>query len=182
MDNVLRFAIRGSLVFAVVACFTWTAAQEAAQPGPEHERLGYFVGKWTNEGEIKENPMGLPAGKFSGKDECDWFEGKFAVVCKSQGDGPMGSNTGLGIMSYSASEGVYTYYGTDSMGMTMTTIPRGKVEGKAWVYEDESKMGDVTVKNRYSIEETSPNTYTFKWELQGHEGWMTVMEGTSTRK
>jgi hypothetical protein len=181
MDNVRRFAIGGLLVFAVVACFTWTVAQEAPQPGPEHEKLGFFVGKWTSEGELKENAMGMPPGKFSGKDECEWFEGKFSVVCKNEGDGPMGHNKGIGIMSYSATEGVYTYYGTDSMGMTMTSVPRGKVDGKTWVYDDESKMGDKTIKNRYTIVETSPDSYTFKWEVQGPDGWTTVMEGKSAR-
>jgi hypothetical protein len=31
---------------------------QAPKPGPEHARLGYFVGKWTAEGDVKPGPMG----------------------------------------------------------------------------------------------------------------------------
>ena len=37
-------------------------AAQAPKPGPEHARLGYFVGKWKTEGEAKPGPMG-PGGK-----------------------------------------------------------------------------------------------------------------------
>ncbi len=181
MRKVQRFAVCAAVIFSVAVCLTLVGAQEAPVRGPEHDRLAYFVGNWTNEGEIKENPMGMPAGKFSGKDRCDWFEGKFAVVCNNSGTGPMGSNTGMGIISYSSMEGIYTYYGTDSTGMAMTTIPRGRVDGKNWVYDDESKMGDKMVKNRYSMVELSATSYTFKWEVEGPDGWTTVMQGTAKK-
>lgn len=169
-------------VLAVIVSFTMINAQERPKPGPEHQRLGFFVGKWSSEGEINENPLGMPSGKFSGKDSCDWFEGKFSVVCHSEGDGPMGASKGIGIMSYSPMDGVYTYYGTDSIGMTMTTIPLGKVDGKTWVYDDEAEMGGITLKNRYTIVETSDSSYTFKWEIEGEGGeWMTVMHGRNTK-
>ncbi len=120
----------------------------------------------------------MPAGKFTGTDRCEWFEGKFAVVCHSEGDGPMGPTKGMGIMSYSADAKAYTYYGTDSSGMAMTTVPKGKIDGKTWVYDDESMMGGTMVKSRYTMVETSNTSYTFKWEMQGPDGqWMTVMEG-----
>jgi hypothetical protein len=62
---------------------------------------------------------------MTSKDTCEWHEGRFAVICRSEGTGPMGPTKGLGILSYSPEEKVYTYYGTDSSGMmTMTTIPR----------------------------------------------------------
>ena len=37
---------------------------QAPKPGPEHARLGYFVGKWKAEGEMKPGPMG-PGGKMT---------------------------------------------------------------------------------------------------------------------
>ena len=154
---------------------------KAPKPGPEHERLGYFVGKWKGEGTIGENPF-MPSGKFTSTDTCEWFEGKFAVVCRSQGKGPMGPTRGLGIMSYSAGEKVYTYYGVENGPMTMTTVPRGTVEGDTWTYTDESKMGDQTVKSRYVIRQIDKNSYTFKWETQGPDGqWKTLVEGKTKR-
>jgi len=61
-------------------------------------------------------------------------------------------------------------------------VPRGTVQGGTWVYDDETKMGGKSVKSRYTIKETSPTSYTFKWETMGDDGaWQTVMEGKSTK-
>ena len=39
------------------------------------------------------------------------------------------------------------------------------------------------VKSRYVINEVSPTSYSFKWEMQGADGaWQTVMAGTQTKK
>ena len=152
------------------------------KPGPEHQRLGYFVGTWHGEAEVKPNPF-MPAGKITSDDTCRWFEGGFAVVCDSTGTSPMGPTKSIGIMGYSTEEKVYTYAGVDNSPMTMTSVPRGTVHGGSWVYEDESKMGGKVVKSRYLINEKSPNAYTFKWEMMGEKGaWQTIVEGTSTKK
>jgi hypothetical protein len=154
---------------------------KAPKPGPEHQRLGYFVGNWTTEGEMKPSEMG-PGGKLTSTDKCAWFDGGFAVVCHSEGKGPMGPSKSIGILSYSAEEKVYTYAGVDNSGMTMTTVPRGKVQGDTWTYNDESMMGGNKVKSRVIIKELSPSAYTFKMEMQGPDGkWASVMESKSTK-
>jgi len=154
---------------------------EKPKPGPELQKLGYFVGKWTSEGDMKPSPAG-PGGKFTSTDNCTWYEGGFAVVCNSTGKGPMGPTKGLGIMSYSTEDQVYTYYGVDNTGMVMSTVPKGTVQGDTWTYADESKMGGKTFKSRYTIQQLSPSSYTFKWEMMGDDGtWMAMMEGKSTK-
>lgn len=174
----LAAAVTLSLLLAPAAL---AEAPKAPKPGPEHERLGYFVGKWKSEGTVAENPF-MPAGKVSATDSCEWFEGKFAVVCRSQGKGPMGPTRMLGIMGYSAEEKAYVYYGVENNPMTMTTVPRGTVEGDTWTYSDESKMGDKVVKSRYVIKQVDKKSYTFKYEMQGPDGqWKTIVEGKSTR-
>ena len=163
--------------------FQFASAQEpkAPKPGPEHQRLGYYVGNWTTEGEVKPSEMG-PAGKITSTDKCDWFEGRFAVVCHSDGKSPTGPTKSLGILSYSPEEKVYTYYGVDNSGYTMTTAPRGTVQGDTWNYTDESMMGGKKVKSRVMIKELSPSAYTFKMDLQGPDGkWANVMETKSTK-
>ena len=71
------------------------AAQAPPQkPGPEHKRLERMVGQWQYEGEAKASPLG-PAGKISGSETCEWFQGGFGVVCRSKGTGPKGPMTGL---------------------------------------------------------------------------------------
>ena len=154
---------------------------KAPKPGPEHQRLGYFVGTWTTEGEMHDSEMG-PGGKFTGTDKCAWFEGGFAVVCNSEGKSPMGPSKSIGILGYSAEEKVYTYSGVDNSGMTMTTVPRGKLQGDTWTYNDESMMGGKKVKSRVVIKELSPTAYTFKMEMQTPDGkWAPLMESKSTK-
>ncbi len=153
----------------------------APKPGPEHQRLGYFVGKWTTEGEMKPGPLG-PGGKMSATDNCEWFEGRFAVICHSDGKNPTGPTKSIGLLSYSLEAKVYTYYGLDNTAMTMATVPKGTVKGDTWTYDDESVMGGQKVKSRVTIKELSPTAYTFKLELQGPDGkWAPAIEAKSTK-
>jgi len=154
---------------------------KAPKPGPEHQRLGYYVGKWTTEGEMKPSAMG-PGGKITATDKCDWFQGGFAVVCYSDGMSPAGPTKSIGILSYSSEEKAYTYYGVDNSNMAMTSVPHGTVQGNTWSYSDESTMGGNKVKSRVTIKELSPTAYTFKMEMQGPDGkWADVMESKSTK-
>jgi Protein of unknown function (DUF1579) len=157
------------------------APQGPPKPGPEHKRLGYFVGKWTTEGEMKPGPMG-PGGKVTSTDTCEWFDGGFAVVCHGEGMSPFGPAKSVAVMGYSAEEKVYTYYGLDNSPMVMTTVPRGTVQGDTWTYTDESMMGGQKMKSRATIKEVSPTAYTFKLEIQGPDGnWAPMMEAKSTK-
>jgi hypothetical protein len=178
------FALLAVSVFGAVAGLQLAAAQappQPAKPGPEHQKLGYFVGKWTNEGEMKPGPMG-PGGKMTSIETCEWFDGRFAVVCRGEGKGPMGPTKSLGILGYSTEEKVYTYSGVDNSGMTMASVPRGTVQGDTWTYNDEMVMGGQKVKTRVTIKELSPTAYTFKMELQGPDGkWAPMMEAKSTK-
>ena len=154
---------------------------KAPKPGPEHQRLGYYVGKWTTEGEMKPSEMG-PGGKITATDKCDWFQGGFAVVCYSDGMSPTGPTKSIGILSYSSEEKAYTYYGVDNSNMAMTSVPHGTVQGNTWSYSDESTMGGNKVKSRVTVTELSPTAYTFKMEMQGPDGkWAEVMESKSTK-
>jgi len=174
------FNVFAACVMASVAGVQFVAAQ-APKPGPEHARLGYFVGKWTAEGETKPGPMG-PGGKFTTSDTCEWFEGRFSVICRSEGKMPMGPSKSIGILGYSAEEKVYTYYGVDNTNMTMASVPRGTLQGDTWTYTDEGMMGGQKVKSRVTIKELSPTTYTFTMEMQGPDGkWAPVMESKNSK-
>ena len=175
-SSVVTLTVIVGAFFALVA-----AAQEATmpKPGPEHEALGFFAGKWTFEGEAKESPMG-PAGKISSTESCEWFEGGFALICRSEGQNPMGPAKALGIMSYDAERQAYTYYGLDSTMPPFTAT--GEREGKVWRYHTESKMGETTVRTRVTITETSPTSYSFEMETSTDgTTWTPVMEGKSTK-
>jgi hypothetical protein len=178
--NGKRFVASG--VCALLA-FGFVAAQmgENPEPGPEHQKLGFFVGKWKSKGEMKETPFG-PGGKFTMRDKCEWWEGGYSVVCMSEGKGPSGKMKGMGIMGYSPEQQAYTYYGVDNSPMTMTTVPQGTLEDDTWTYMDETEFGGETIRSRYTIKITSPTTYTFEWEMEGPDGeWTTVMQGQSRK-
>ena len=87
-----------------VALLTMSVAGLAGQapappkPGPEHQRLGAFVGNWTFVGEMKAGPMG-PGGKMTGADRIQWFADNLAIERRFDGKGPMGSINGLEIIS-----------------------------------------------------------------------------------
>jgi Protein of unknown function (DUF1579) len=156
-------------------------APQAPKPGPENARLGYFVGKWTAEGEVKPGPMG-PGGKFTSSDNCEWFEGRYSVICHSEGAMPTGQSKSIGILGYSPEEKVYTYYGVDNSNMTMASVPKGTLRGDTWTYNDEGTMGGKKFKSRVTIKELSPTEYTFRMEMQGPDGkWAPIMESKNTK-
>ena len=168
-----------SFGLVVVVSTAVAQAPAAPKPGPEHKPLGYFVGKWTSESELKPGPFG-PGGKMTSQDTCEWFAGGFQVVCRGQGSGAMGPMTSLGIIAYSAPDKTYTYYGIDSMGTG--ELSTGNRHGNTWTFTSTSSMGGETFKSRYTMVETSPTAYTFKWETSPDGAkWSTMMEGKTTK-
>ena len=56
MRTALR-ALAASTTIAVAGVQLAAAqGQQPPKPGPEHQRLAYFVGKWKAEGEMKPGP------------------------------------------------------------------------------------------------------------------------------
>lgn len=180
-----------SVLYSLVVCTVLSvmslqvAAAQGGQPpkpGPENEKLAYFVGKWSVEGDMKPGPMG-PGGKFTSNDNCEWFDGHYSVICHSEGTTPMGPAKSIGILGYSPEEKVYTYYGVDNSGMTMSSVPKGTVAGDTWTYLDQGTMGGQKYKSRVVIKQVSPTSYTFKMDMQGPDGkWMPMMESKNTKQ
>jgi hypothetical protein len=181
MKRMLRMLAVSGVVSVAGVQLLAAQAPQAPKPGPEHARLGYFVGKWTAEGEMKPGPMG-PGGKIKSTDTCEWFDGRFSVICRSEGKTPTGPSKSIGILGYSPEEKVYTYYGVDNTNMTMASVPRGTIQGDTWTYNDEGTMGGQKFKTRVTIKELSPTAYTFRMEMQGPDGkWMPMIESKNTK-
>jgi hypothetical protein len=184
--SAARAALASVVVLLATAALSVAPALSEAPagkpaPGPENRKLGFFVGKWSAAGDLKPSPF-MPGGKINSQDTCEWFDGGFAVVCHYNGIGPMGATKGLGILGYDAEEKMYTYYSLDSGPRSMTTVPQGTEKDGTWVYNDESRLGGKMVRSRYTITETSPTSYSYKWEILGEDGaWQTILMGKSTR-
>jgi Protein of unknown function (DUF1579) len=171
-------------VMASLICVQGAAGQggQPPKPTPEHERLAFFVGKWTAQGDVKPGPMG-PGGKMTSNDNCEWFDGHYSVICHSEGTTPMGPSKSLGILSYNPEEKVYTYYGTDNSGMTMSSVPKGTYKDGTWTYFDQGTMGGKPYKSRVIIKQVSPTSYNFKMDVQGADGkWMPMMESMNKKQ
>jgi hypothetical protein len=185
MTSQRFLACTSGMLFALVA-FSGIASAQAPpappKPGPEHENLKYFVGKWTSTGEEKQSPMG-PGGKFTMNDNCELFSGGFFVVCKSTGKRGGGPVQGLGILGYDTEKKAYSYTGIDSSMGDHTEVAMGKKEGDVWTYTETMEMGGKKMQGRYTMNNVTPNSYAFKFEMapDGSSDWQTVMEGKSTR-
>jgi uncharacterized protein DUF1579 len=153
---------------------------EMPKPGPEHKKLGYFIGNWSMDGDMKPGPMG-PGGKMTGSENCSWFDGRYAVVCKDSGTGPMGPMKGMGVITYDREDKMYEYFGIDSTGMSEKA--EGKYENDSYVYTNEGKMNGKSYKGRYTMSNMKPDSYDFKYEMsEDGNTWNTVMEGKNTKK
>jgi hypothetical protein len=169
---VLVFSV---LLFAVAA----QAQTPAPKPGAEHKRLGFYVGKWTSEGEAKASPFG-PAGKTTSTENCEWFPGNFFVVTRSAGTSPSGPTHSIAIMGYNAVEKVYTYDSYSNRGDHSTS--RGTVQGGIWTWPWEDKFEGKPVKGRVIVTEVSPTSYTYKAEYSmDGKAWNVLEEGKANK-
>jgi hypothetical protein len=175
-----RAALAFGVCLAASAARALPQATEVPRPGPEHQKLGYFVGEWTSQGEIKPGLMGQ-GGKVTGTTQCKWLPGNFFVTCEDSASSPLGQVAGLGVLGYDASKKTYTWNGFNSMGQAEAAS--GAVDGKTWTYTGDADMGGKIYKSRYVITETSPTAYTFAMDFsEDGKTWNKVMDGTVTRK
>jgi hypothetical protein len=170
------------LVVVVVLAFAVPCLAQTAQPpkpGPEVQKLAYYVGTWRFEGEIKAGSF-FPAGKYSVTGTCEWFAGGFHVVCRSEGTGPAGKRTELSILAYDAEAKTYTYYGISSLGENDSS--QGSLTGNTWTYLWDGKAAGKPAKFRYTEVQVWPTAYTFKLENSVAGGpWTVIEEGKATK-
>ena len=155
------------------------AQMEMPKPGPELKKLDMFAGTWTLDGDIKPGAMG-PAGKSTETEKCEWMEGGFYLVCHNVYKITMGDGSGISIMGYSADDKTYTYREFNSWGEF--TDSKGTVDGDKISWITDWKMGNMTMKGRFTMKITSPTSYDFSFE-QSQDGtkWTMVMDGKATK-
>jgi len=152
----------------------------ASGPTPEVQRLSYFVGEWTSESDIHPGPMG-GGGKATGSSTCRWLEGNFFVSCHDESSTPMGKMSGLGVLGYDKAKKIYTWSGFNNMGQAQ--VATGTLSGHTWTFAGQDDIGGKTMKTRYTLVETSPTAYTFKFEASTDGAtWTPVIDGKVTKK
>jgi hypothetical protein len=111
-----------------------TFEHEAPRPGPEHAKLGVFIGKWINEGETVRT-ADAPSSRIVTSDVYEWIPGRFAVLHTAYGRiGDMDVG-GVEILGYDPEAGKYTSHFFDSQGHVTVDEPIHD-DGK-WVWSGE---------------------------------------------
>ncbi len=149
------------LLFAVAAQ-AQTPAQ-APKPGPEVQRLGYFVGTWKMEGETKDSPISK-AGKPTATEIVTWFEGGFFTVLNGTSQGPSGTTKSLIIKCWNPATKNYQAYAITSSGTLgqapVLVIRQVSVSAKTWVSTWDTTVGGKVYHIRMTQVEVSPASYT----------------------
>ncbi len=157
-----------------------TAQMEPPKPGPELKKLDVFVGSWTLDGNMKPGAMG-PGGSMTENEKCEWMQGDFYLVCHSDYKSSMGNGVGLSVMGYSAEDKAYTYREFNSFGEFDDS--RGTLDGDTWTWNNDEKMGGMTMKGRFTMKMTSATSYSFTFDMsQDGTKWSTVMDGKASKK
>lgn len=174
------------ILVLVLSLVIFAAALSMAQgppkmtPAPELKKLDYFAGTWKTTGELKPGPMG-PGGKYTSTDHNAWEFGHFFLVTHSSMTGVMGNLTEVAYFGYSAPDKAYTYDAFNSMGEAEHF--KGTVEGDTWTWTSTGKMGEQTMKQRFTLTVASPTSYNFKFEIapEGASDYTTVVDGKATK-
>jgi len=151
----------------------------SATPSADEEQLRYFEGKWSLKGEIYTSKFGL-GGKFTGTHRNDWMQDT-SLVSRWDEQRPAGKDTGQAIYRYDSDKKTYSYHGVGTTGETEDAI--GILNDKIWVWSNDLKSEDgATFRGRFTVSETSPTSYTFKFEIApAASEWTTIMEGTASK-
>jgi uncharacterized protein DUF1579 len=177
----MRLLAMGSLLLIVAHAASGRAATpEQPKPGPEVQRLGYYVGTWRGEGETKGGAFG-PAGKLSSTTTCEWFAGGFQLVCRGEERGPTGKRTFLNIRAYDEMAKAYTEYGISSFGESEYDTG-GSIVGNKKTFVLGSEVEGKPAKLRYTGMQVSPTLFTYQAEVSVDGGpWTMLAEGKVTK-
>jgi len=180
MKKFAALSLAALLIFVGVTSIGAQDTGAPPKPGPEHAKLGYFVGKWVSEGDMKPSPYG-PGGKFTFTESCEWYSGNFAVVCNTEGQMFGATVKGHSVMSYDMGAKNYVYFETNSMGEN--NVARGTVDGDTWTWTGEAKMEGKTLHSRFTLKRVSDDVSSYKFEMGGgSDALALVMEGKQTRQ
>jgi hypothetical protein len=187
--QIFVFVTRGELcmyrIAVLILLFSLFAVAQAPQQSsptgvlPQHQRMSFFLGDWTASGNSKISPKGHGA-PFTLKEHGEWVTDGYFLETKSSMKGELGTVNSQRVMGYNVEDKVYTYNVYNSLGEHQLAI--GHLDGNTWTWDSAEKLNGVTVKGRYTVVETGPDTCTFKSEVADPKGgWVTVMEGRAQR-
>jgi hypothetical protein len=172
--------IIGSVALCVLlgASIHARAQQGPPKPGPEVERLAYFVGNWHEEGKSTAHGM---EGPISSTQRWEWVSGGFFLEGHSDNKSPAGDFSIMAVLGYDPETKMYTYNAFDSWGESITA--KGSFSGDTWTWITESMMQGKPMETRLTEKEVSKTQYTLKYEssTDGGNTWSSDLESTFTK-
>lgn len=160
-DRLMKMSVRAAgFLLSATLC---VVQAHAAKPGPEAQKLGYYVGTWEGHGETKAGPFG-PAGKLSSHQTCRWFRGGYQVICEGEETGPSGKRGFLNILAYDGTTKSYTEYSISSFGEAEYD-PGGSWLGNKLTFIVDQDAGGKAARFRYAETHVSPSMYTYRAEV-----------------
>ena len=153
----------------------------AQDPPPETAKLSYFEGTWELSGEVQKGPMGTE-GKTSGTEKCEWFEGRFALVCRADVSTPDGPGKSMSTYTYNAEKKKYSFDGIDSFGADISAT--STIVSNVWHWTSfPMRMPDGNYIIRYNVTPVSDKEYTYVWQWSKNKGaWHPGGSGRGKKK
>jgi hypothetical protein len=155
-----RSRLVGVVVLVLLSLVAAGAQTAAPKPGPEHQKLAVFLGKWTAEGQAFASPYG-PAGRMTSTETFAWLPGNFFM--EHQWDARQGAvhNVGREILGFDPVAKTYFSHFFDSLGNS--GINKFTITGNTFTLMSESVVAGKPLKERGTIV-VSGNTFTNKAE------------------
>lgn len=184
------------LILTLLACASVAGAQS---PGPELQKLAYYIGTWHAQAEQHASMFG-PAGKVTNTTQNEWMLNNHFYITHHEEHNPSGTFQMVNITGYDPTKKVYVEYDFDASGAvwrTEGTLTPANAEvtahatgdatwapGDKWTWTSEfPAAGGKAIKSRGINTVTSANSYDFVWQISTNGGtdWQTIQSGTSTK-
>jgi hypothetical protein len=152
------------------------ASQVESRPA-EVQRLQFYVGRWNETGQMRDDPS-KPFQPIAGGETCKWSAGGYAVWCEEKTEGAGGGWEGVYILSYDAPGQQYHVYGTESPGNNIHAV--GRLDGDRWIWVTDPAPDGSGV--RYTFAPANAGARTMIVELGVGDRWSAIVNITYTSR
>lgn len=146
------------------------AASQAGSRPAEVQRLQFYVGRWSEAGQMRDDPS-QPFKPVAGGETCRWSAGGYAVLCEEKTEGAGRGWEGVYILSYDEAGKQYHVYGTEKPGTNIHAV--GRLDGERWVWVTDPASDGSRV--RYTFAPAGAGARTMTVEAGTGERWSEIV-------
>ena len=168
-DTMHLFRSVGAIVGLSCVLPQVAASQVDSRPA-EVQRLQFYVGRWDETGQMRDDPS-KAFQPIAGGETCKWSAGGYAVLCEEKTEGAGGGWDGVYILSYDAAGAQYHVYGTEKPGNNMHGV--GRLDGNRWIWVTDPAPDGSQV--RYTFVPAGTGARTLTVEVGAGERWAEIV-------